>query len=79
MAAAGERSVGARCGVLLRALSGGIGASEGDLAFMRGFVSDIEDADMAEALSQLQLGETALQASLQMVARLGRLSLVDFI
>ena len=79
VAAAEVRTVEARNGVHLQTLSEVIGRSEGDLAFMRGFVSDIEDADMAEALSQLQLGETALQASLQMVARLGRLSLVDFI
>ena len=42
-------------------------------------LAQIEDVDPAEAITRLQAEQTALQASYQVLAQLGRLSLVNFI
>jgi flagellar hook-associated protein 3 FlgL len=50
-----------------------------ELNFLDIFTAEIENVDIAEAVANLKSGESALQASLQVIARLGRLSLLDFI
>jgi len=44
-----------------------------------GFVSDIEDVDMAKALTNLSSNQTALQAVLTVTAKLNNLSLLNFL
>ncbi len=44
-----------------------------------GFVSNIQDVDMATAITQLNSNQTALQAALQVTARLGSLSLLNYL
>jgi flagellar hook-associated protein 3 FlgL len=44
----------------------------------KGFVSDIQDTDMAKAATQLSLNQTQLQAALQVTAGLHQLSLLNF-
>jgi flagellar hook-associated protein 3 FlgL len=43
------------------------------------FVSDIEDVDMAEALSKVTQNQVALQASFQMTSTLNQMSLLDYL
>jgi flagellar hook-associated protein 3 FlgL len=44
-----------------------------------GFVSDIEDVDMAAALTKLNQDQVALQAALTVAARLGQISLLNYL
>lgn len=44
-----------------------------------GFVSDIEDVDMAKALTNLSTNQTALQAVLTVTSKLNNLSLLNFL
>jgi flagellar hook-associated protein 3 FlgL len=44
----------------------------------KGFVSNIQDTDMAKAATQLSLNQTQLQAALQVTAGLHQLSLLNF-
>jgi flagellar hook-associated protein 3 FlgL len=44
-----------------------------------GFVSDIEDVDMAQAITKLNSNQTALQAALQVTAQLGKLTLLNYL
>tara|TARA_B100001939_G_scaffold484_1_gene457 strand:- start:1715 stop:2638 length:924 start_codon:yes stop_codon:yes gene_type:complete len=48
-------------------------------AFLQIFISDIEDADLAEAITQLENNQVALQASYEITAQLSRLSLLNFL
>ena len=43
-----------------------------------GFISNIQDTNLAEAATQLQLNQTALQAALQVTATLNQLSLLNY-
>jgi flagellar hook-associated protein 3 FlgL len=52
---------------------------EKDLATLEGLVSDIENADTAEAVTKLQSLQTQLQASYQVTSILSQLSLVNFL
>jgi flagellar hook-associated protein 3 FlgL len=45
----------------------------------KGFVSDIEDVDMTQAVSRLNQNQVALQAALAMTAKLGQLSLLNYL
>jgi flagellar hook-associated protein 3 FlgL len=45
----------------------------------KGFVSDIQDTDMAKAATQLSLNQTQLQAALQVTAGLHQLSLLNYL
>lgn len=45
----------------------------------KGFVSDIEDVDMAKALTNLNANQVALQAALSVASRLGQLSLLNYL
>lgn len=44
-----------------------------------GFVSDIEDVDMSEAVTRLNANQVALQAALSVTSRLGQLSLLNYL
>jgi flagellar hook-associated protein 3 FlgL len=44
----------------------------------KGFVSNIQDTDMAKAATQLSLNQTQLQAALQVTAGLHQLSLLNY-
>ena len=48
-------------------------------AFLEIFISDIEDADLAEAITNLENDQVALQASYEITAQLSQLSLLNFI
>lgn len=45
----------------------------------KGFVSDLEDVDMGEAVMRLNQNQVALQAALQVSSRLNQLSLLNFL
>jgi len=45
----------------------------------QGFVSDIQNVDMGQAISNLNLNQTALQAALQVTAQLNKVSLLNFL
>jgi flagellar hook-associated protein 3 FlgL len=45
----------------------------------KGFVSNIQDTDMAKAATQLSLNQTQLQAALQVTAGLHQLSLLNYL
>jgi len=45
----------------------------------KGFVSDLEDVDMGEAVSRLNQNQVALQAALQVTARLSQISLLNYL
>ena len=45
----------------------------------KGFVSDIEDVDMTTAAVNLSQAQTALQAALEVTAKLGQLSLLNYL
>ena len=46
---------------------------------MTGLISDIEDADMAKAVTNLNNDQTALQASYQIMSKLSQLSLMNYL
>ncbi|NWG47395.1 MAG: hypothetical protein HXY25_12745 [Alphaproteobacteria bacterium] len=48
-------------------------------ALLKGFISDIEDVDLAEAVTRLQADQTAMQAAAQVFGALQRSSLLDFL
>ncbi|MDE2134809.1 MAG: hypothetical protein KGM97_06450 [Alphaproteobacteria bacterium] len=45
----------------------------------KGFVSDIEDVDMTQAVAKLNQNQVALQAALEVTAKLGQLSLLNYL
>lgn len=45
----------------------------------KGFVSDIEDVDMTQAVTNLNQNQVALQAALEVTAKLGQLSLLNYL
>lgn len=47
--------------------------------FLKTFISDIEDVDIAEAISRLQQNQVALEGSLRVMSQLSRVSLLDYI
>jgi flagellar hook-associated protein 3 FlgL len=47
--------------------------------FMLSFISDIEDVNMAEAITRLNNDQTALEVSYKLTSELSRLSLLNFI
>ena len=50
-----------------------------DRTFLMGFVGDIEDVDLAEAITRLNQQQLALEASYQVFSTLNRITLLDFI
>lgn len=49
------------------------------VTFLQGVIADIEDVDMAEAVTKLQQEQTALQASYQAFSQISRLNLLNFL
>lgn len=47
--------------------------------FLTGFISDIQDTNMTEAVTKMNSDQMALQASYNVVAKLGKLSLLNFL
>jgi flagellar hook-associated protein 3 FlgL len=47
--------------------------------FMLNFISDIEDVNMAEAITRVNNDQTALEVSYKLTSELSRLSLLNFI
>ena len=45
----------------------------------KGFVSDIEDVDMTQAVTRLNQNQVALQAALEVTSKLGQLSLLNYL
>ncbi len=66
-------------GLNISALEKQIERQQEEINFLDIFVSQIENVDIAEAVTNMKAGETALTASMQVIGRLGRLSLLDFI
>lgn len=52
---------------------------ETSITMLKTFIGDIQDADMAEAVSRLNQDQTALQAAYKIVGELGQRSLLDFL
>lgn len=51
----------------------------GNRDFLEVFISDIEDVDLAEAITRVNNDQTALEASYRVVSQLSRLSLMNFL
>jgi flagellar hook-associated protein 3 FlgL len=66
-------------GLNISALEKQIERQQEEINFLDIFVSQIENVDIAEAVTNMKAGETALTASMQVIGRLGRLSLLDYI
>jgi len=66
-------------GVRLASLDNVVVRQEEDRAFLKGFIAEIEEVDITEAITKLNQDQTALEASLNVAARLSRVSLLDFI
>jgi flagellar hook-associated protein 3 FlgL len=66
-------------GVRLQSLGKVVERQEEDRSFIKGFIADIEDVDVAQAITKLNGDQTALEASLNVAARLSRVSLLDYI
>ncbi len=47
--------------------------------YVTGFISDIEDVDIAEAITRLNEDQTATEATMRMLSTLNRLTLLDFL
>ncbi len=47
--------------------------------YIQKFISDIEDVDIAEAITRLNQDQAAMEASLRLISTLNRLSLLDFL
>ncbi|MBT4488200.1 MAG: hypothetical protein HN732_00135 [Rhodospirillaceae bacterium] len=66
-------------GIHMNTVANQLERQQEEINFLDIFTAEIENVDIAEAIANLKSGETALQASLQVIGRLGRLSLLDFI
>lgn len=50
-----------------------------EVNFLKTFIADLSEVDIAEAISRLNQDQLALEASYSVLGQLGRLSLIDFI
>lgn len=69
----------AQNGVDLESLDRLIIRQDEDKGFIAGFIADIRDVDITEAAARLNQDEVALTAALQTVARVSRISLLNFL
>ncbi|MGF1454614.1 MAG: flagellin [Alphaproteobacteria bacterium] len=69
----------ARNGLNHRDVDRAISRHEAGDVFIKGFISDIEDVDLAEAITRLNNDRVAVEASTRVLADLNRVSLLDFI
>lgn len=79
LAADNARTIEADNGVNMAMLDQLQGRQQEDLTFLKGFIYEIENVDMAEAVTNLKQSETALEASMQVLGRMSRLTLLDFV
>jgi len=69
----------AQNGIVARTLDDVTTRHEQALIAAKAFIGDIQDADAAEAISNLNRDQTALEASYQVLSQLTRLNLLDFL
>ena len=69
----------ARNGVAYRAADDAVNQHADTRATLAGLISDIEDVDMAEAITKLNNAQTALQASAKTFATVQNLTLLDYL
>ena len=79
LAATDLNSVTATNGDTYNRLKDAVTSQQSQSTLYQGFVSDIEDVDMTQAISKLNQNQVALQAALQVTARLGQLSLLNYL
>ena len=75
----GLNNVTAANGGIYNQLKGAAGQQSDMKTLYSGFISNIQDTNMADAATQLQLNQTALQAALQVTATLNRLTLLNYL
>ena len=73
------RQAEAKNGVNLQMIDRLIDRQDAELGFLGTFIHDIENIDAATAISKLNQDQTTLQASLQTIARLNQITLLQFI
>lgn len=78
-AAQSVNNVMAGNGAVYNRLKGAISHQDTLSTLYKGFTSDIEDVDMTQAITNLNQNQTALQAALQVTARLNQVSLLNYI
>ncbi len=66
-------------GINMNTIENQLERQQEEVNFLDIFTAEIENVDIAEAVANLKSGETALQASLQVIGRLARVSLLDYI
>jgi len=69
----------AKNGSIMMTLEGVQQRHSEDRTFLMGFVADIEDVDLAEAITRFNQQQLALEASYQVFSTLNRITLLDFI
>ena len=77
-AAAGVTAEAAGNGIRYKQVQDSITQLQATSTVYKGFVSNIEDVDMAQALTKLNQNQVALQAAFQMTSTLNQLSLLNF-
>ena len=78
-AATSLNAITAQNGDTYKSLQSSVTNQESLQNLYKGFVSDIEDCDMAKALTNLSNNQTALQAVLTVTSKLNQLSLLNFL
>ncbi len=77
-AAAGVTGEAAGNGIRYKQVQDSITQLQSTSTVYKGFVSSLEDVDIAKALSMLQQNQVALQAAMQMTSTLNKLSLLNY-
>lgn len=75
----GVQDIVAQNGIAARTLDDVTTRHEQALIAAKAFIGDVQDADAAEAISNLNRDQTALEASYQVLSQLTRLNLLDFL
>jgi flagellar hook-associated protein 3 FlgL len=78
-AATGLNAATAQNGEVYQQLQDTVTTQQSLSTMYAGFVSNIQDADMGQAVINLNQDQTALQAALQVTAKLGQLSLLNYL
>lgn len=72
-------SVASVNGIKYKQAQSALDRHEATSAYFAKFISDIEDVDLAEAVSRLNMDQAAAQAAARMIAGLNQLSLLNFL
>jgi len=78
-AATGVNAEAAGNGIRYKQVQDSITQLQSTSTVYKGFVSNLEDVDMAQALSKLQQNQVALQAAFQMTSTLNQISLLNYL